>query len=99
MKYKCLVFDHDDTTVNSTANIHFPCFVEYMAIHRPNLHMTLEEYVRYNFDPGVIAFFRDICGLNDAEMLQEQAYWHDYCSRHVAQAFPGIRELMLRQRA
>ena len=26
MRYKCLVLDHDDTLVNSTATIHFPCF-------------------------------------------------------------------------
>ena len=26
MRYKCLVFDHDDTVVNSTATIHHPCF-------------------------------------------------------------------------
>ena len=31
MRYQCLIFDHDDTTVNSTAKIHYPCFVEYMA--------------------------------------------------------------------
>ena len=24
MRYKCLVFDHDDTVVNSTATIHHP---------------------------------------------------------------------------
>ena len=30
MKYKCLVFDHDDTVVNSTATIHHPCFAEYL---------------------------------------------------------------------
>ena len=27
MKYKCLVLDHDDTVVNSTATIHFPSFI------------------------------------------------------------------------
>ena len=30
MKYKCLVVDHDDTIVNSTATIHFPSFELYM---------------------------------------------------------------------
>ena len=28
MRYKCLVLDHDDTLVNSTATMHFPCFCE-----------------------------------------------------------------------
>ena len=30
LRYKCLVLDHDDTVVNSTATVHYPCFVEYM---------------------------------------------------------------------
>lgn len=29
MRYPCLVVDHDDTVVNSTATVHYPCFVEY----------------------------------------------------------------------
>ena len=28
LKYRCLVLDHDDTTVDSTATVHYPCFVE-----------------------------------------------------------------------
>ena len=54
LKYPCLVLDHDDTTVNSTATVHYPCFVEYMEKYFPNVHLTLEEYFNYNFDPGVI---------------------------------------------
>ena len=98
VRYRCLVFDHDDTTVNSTSTIHYPCFVEFMKQKRPSLRYTLEEYVRYNFDPGVIPFFRDICGLTEAELLEEQEYWFAYAGRHVSDAFPGIRELMLRQK-
>jgi len=98
MKYKCLIFDHDDTTVNSTTNIHYPSFVEYMKIHRPNLQVTLEEYVKYNFEPGVVPFFRDICGLSNEEMKDEEAFWYDYASKHYADAFDGIKEIMLKQK-
>lgn len=98
MRYRCLVFDHDDTTVNSTATIHYPCFLEYMAQKRPALRCTLEEYVRYNFHPGVLPFFRDICGLSEEELLEEQEYWFAYAKKHVSDAFPGIRKLMEQQR-
>ena len=54
LKYKCLVFDHDDTTVNSTRAIHYPSFVEYMKVARPEQHWTLEEYMIYNYNPGVL---------------------------------------------
>ena len=60
MKYKCLVWDHDDTVVNSTAMVHYPCFREYMDKLNLNTDITLEDYFRYNFDPGVMRFFKEI---------------------------------------
>ena len=35
MKYRCLVVDHDDTVVDSTATVHYPSFREFMNIHYP----------------------------------------------------------------
>ena len=68
MRYRCLIFDHDDTTVDSTRNVHYPCFLEYMAKENPEAIVTLEEYVRYNFSPGVLWFFREYCGLSEEEL-------------------------------
>lgn len=99
MKYKCLVFDHDDTTVNSTATIHYPSFVEYVKLRHPEINYSLEDYIRYNFDPGVIPFFKDICGFSDEELVEEQNFWFDYAKNHVADAFDGIKEIMEHQKA
>ena len=98
LKYPCLVLDHDDTTVNSTATVHYPCFVEYMEKYFPQVHMTLEEYFRYNFDPGVVDLFTKICGLTWEQMLDEEAYWKEYVKHHVPKAYPGIREILLEQK-
>lgn len=98
LKYPCLVLDHDDTTVNSTATVHYPAFVEFMKIYRPDLSMTLEEYFRYNFDPGVIPFFRDICGLTETEMKEEEFFWNRFVQDRVPEAYPGIREIIDEQK-
>lgn len=42
MRFRCLVMDHDDTTVNSTATIHFPSFLAYLKLVRPEASYTLE---------------------------------------------------------
>ncbi|WP_270639437.1 hypothetical protein [Longibaculum muris] len=68
MKYKCLVLDHDDTIVNSTATIHYPAFIESLKILRPHLTLTLEEYFYYNFEPGFSAFCHDVLHLTQEEM-------------------------------
>ena len=98
MKYPCLVLDHDDTVVNSTATIHYPAFLEFMRINRPDVYMTLEEYFAYNFEPGVIEMFRDICGLSEDEMKQEEQFWRRYVENHIPLAYPGIKEIMWRHR-
>ena len=98
MRYPCLVVDHDDTVVNSTATVHYPCFVEYTGIYHPEVHYTLDEYMKDNFDPGVVALFRDIIGMTDEEMEREQDYWNAYVKRHVPQAYDGMRELLWRHK-
>jgi phosphoglycolate phosphatase/pyrophosphatase PpaX len=98
MKYRCLVVDHDDTVVNSTATVHFPSFLAYLAIHRPGASYTLEEYIRKNFDPGVVSLFRDELGMSDEEMRGEQQFWYEWVQRHTPRAYEGIREILCAQK-
>ena len=99
MRYKCLVLDHDDTVVNSTATIHYPSFLAYLRRVRPGLHYTLEEYFDRNFDPGVLAFFGGELGFSEQEMAEEFRFWQEYVTTRVPEAYPGIREILERHRA
>ena len=98
LKYPCLVLDHDDTAVNSSATVHYPAFVAYMEKHHPEGMLSLEEYFLYNFDPGVIPMFRDICGLTEEQLKEEEAFWVEYVKDHVPRAYDGIREILEEQR-
>ena len=95
-KYKCLVLDHDDTVVDSSASIHYPSFVEYLKIARPNLadKYTLEEYFEKNFHPGILELFTDEIGLSDDELQDEEKFWREYVKSHIPHAYPGIREII-----
>ena len=99
MRYKCLVLDHDDTVVNSTATIHYPSFLAYLRRVRPGLHYTLEEYFDRNFDTGVLAFFGGELGFSEQEMAEEFRFWQEYVKTRVPEAYPGIREILERHRA
>lgn len=94
MKYPCLVLDHDDTVVNSTATVHFPCFLEFLKTYRPEAKYTLEEYIIKNFHPGIVSLFRDELGMDDEQMEQEQIFWNAYVQNHVPQAYEGMKELL-----
>ena len=96
MRYKCLVLDHDDTVVDSSASIHYPSFVEYLKIARPHLadKYTLEEYFEKNFDPGILELFTDEVGLSAEELKEEEQFWREYVKNHIPNAYPGIREII-----
>ncbi len=96
MKYKCLVLDHDDTVVNSTATIHYPCFIEFLGIYYPELvkNYTLESYFVKNFHPGVSSLFLDEIGMTEEEFLAEQKYWENYVKGHVPSAYEGIGDII-----
>lgn len=99
MKYKCLVFDHDDTVVNSTATIHHPCFVDFLARYYPGRACTLDDYFRFNFDPGFVPMCREIYGMTDEQLLVEQEFWRAYVKTRVPRAYPGVREILEKQKA
>lgn len=96
IKYKCLVLDHDDTVVNSTATIHYPCFVEYLEKFYPHLakNYTVESYFVKNFHPGITSLLVDEVGLNAEELLHEEAYWSEYVKGHIPTVYGGIREII-----
>ena len=98
MRFQCLVMDHDDTTVNSTATIHFPSFLAYLAQVRPGLSYTLDDYFRKNFDPGVMALFTGELGFSEEELEGEFHFWQDWVRTRVPKAYPGIREILQRHR-
>jgi len=99
MKYKCLVFDHDDTVVNSTATIHHPCFQAFLNDFYPGERMSLNEYFLVNFDPGFVPMCRERYGMTDEDLIKETRYWQAWGQNHIPTAYPGIREIMEKQKA
>ena len=101
MKYKCLVLDHDDTVVDSTAEIHYPCFVEYLKITRPHLVpvWSLETYFLKNFHPGITSILRDELGMDGDEMQREIDFWAQYVEGHIPTAYYGIGDIIAEFRA
>ena len=99
MKYKCLIFDHDDTVVNSTATLHHPCFEAFLKEYLPGRSCSLEEYFIKNFSPGFLQMCKEDYNMSDELLAVEEAYWKSYVQNRIPMAYPGIREIMERQKA
>lgn len=98
VRYKCLVLDHDDTVVNSTATIHYPSFVRFMREYRPDEIPTIEKYLFDNFQ-GLTHFFHEVMHFTPEEEAAQYACWADYVETHVPPAFDGMADFMARYRA
>ncbi len=98
MKYKCLVLDHDDTVVNSTETVHYPAFSKSLSVLRPEIKISLEDHIKYNFDPGFSDYCYKILGFTEEEMRFQVDNWNEYVKKHIPKAYPGISEVIKRQK-
>lgn len=99
MRYKCLILDHDDTVVNSTATIHHPAFLEALKILRPGVTISLEDYFRENFHPGFVEYCVQKLGMTDEELELEVELWRNYVKNHIPKAYDGFKDIIEMQKA
>jgi phosphoglycolate phosphatase-like HAD superfamily hydrolase len=95
IRYKCLVIDHDDTSVDSTPHIHYPAFLEAMKILRPDYRgIGIDQYFIKNFDPGLTDFLKKEIGLTEAEMFEEFKIWRSFTDRMIPEFFRGFLDIL-----
>ena len=98
LKYPCLVLDHDDTVVRSEATVNYPYFVYILDQFRPGATITLEEYVTGCCQLGFVEMCRRWYGFTDDELDEEYRGWKEYIRHHIPEAFPGIGDVIRRQK-
>ncbi len=99
LKYPCLVLDHDDTVVQSEATVNYPFFVEFLKEYRPGAQITLHEYISGCFHPGYGDMCRQRFGFSEEELMTEYRLWKEYIRSHIPDPFPGIGDIIRRQKA
>lgn len=98
LKYPCLVLDHDDTVVQSEATVNYPCFCEFLSQVRPDMKITFPEYITACSRQPFVDICRERFGFTDEELQQEYRFWMAYARQHSPTPFPGIREILHRQK-
>lgn len=94
MKYKCLILDHDDTAVRSTPDIHYPSFVEALKFLRPDISITLKEFVKYCFNPGFSGLCKDIFKFNEEEQKYQYDIWKSYTTNARPDFYRGFPQIV-----
>jgi len=95
MKYKCLILDHDDTSVDSTACIHYPAHREVMRQLRPGHPIvTLEEWFLKNFSPGIMEYLTGELGFTSEEVQEEYRIWQSFTEEKIPPFFEGYLDIL-----
>lgn len=98
LKYPCLVLDHDDTVVQSEKTIGYPFFCYILSQYRPGMSISLKDYVHDCHAMGFNEMCRKRFQFNEQELLDEYRGWMDYVRTHIPDPFPGIGEVIRRQK-
>lgn len=98
LKYPCLILDHDDTSVQSEATINYPYFCYILDQFRPGKTISLEEYTKGCFYQGFANMCREKFAFTDQELAEEYAGWKAHIMTHIPAPFPGIAEIIRRQK-
>ena len=98
LKYPCLILDHDDTVVQSEKTLGFPFFKEILQRFRPDATITYEDYVRGCHEMVFSEMCRKKWQFTDAELIEEYLGWKAYVRTHIPDAFPGISDVIRRQK-
>jgi len=99
LKYPCLVLDHDDTVVQSEKTIGYPYFCEILDEFRPGKTIALKDYVMGCHNLGFANMCREYWQFTEEELVEEYRGWQNYIRTHIPDPFPGIKEVILRQKS
>ena len=98
LKFPCLVLDHDDTVVQSETTINYPYFCYILDQFRPGTTITLEEYTQGCYSLGFAEMCRQNYAFTEQELKDEYQGWKDYIRTHIPAPYPGIGEIIKRQK-
>ena len=98
LRYPCLVLDHDDTVVQSEIGINYPFFCYILDQFRPGTTITLDEYVDGCSSLGFLGMCRQKYQFTGQELQEEFEGWIDYVRSHTPDPFPGIGDVIRRQK-
>ena len=98
LKYPCLVLDHDDTVVQSEKTIGYPFFCYILNQFRPGQAITLEQFAQDCYELGFAEMCRSRWQFTPKELEDEYLGWMDYVMTHIPDPFPGIGNVIRRQK-
>lgn len=98
LKFPCLVLDHDETVVRTEQNMGYPFFCDFLKDVRPGMTISLEDYVYDCYHIGFVEMCKKHFSFTPEEFKREHALWCEYSHTHIPDTYPGIGEIIIKQK-
>ena len=99
IKYKAIMLDHDDTTVDSTPTINYMSYVNFcnkVMKDKPWYKMmNIQEWYQLMWVNGYDDHIENVMKLNKEEQDLEYNMWKSYISDKHPKFFPGFHEMLV----
>jgi phosphoglycolate phosphatase/pyrophosphatase PpaX len=76
----------------------YPFFVEILKEFRPGVELSLEDYVYDCYHIGFVEMCHRRFDFSPEEFHSEHERWKHYIHTHLPDTYPGIREIIIRQK-
>lgn len=98
LKFPCLVLDHDDTVVQTEKTLGYPYFCYILNEFRPGQTISFRDYVHDCHELGFADMCRKRWQFTEQEQKEEYLGWMEYVMTHIPEVFPGIGDVIRRQK-
>lgn len=98
LKFPCLVLDHDDTVVQTEKTLGYPYFCYILNEFRHGQTISFHDYVHDCHELGFADMCRKRWQFTEQEQKEEYLGWMEYVMTHIPEVFPGIGDVIRRQK-
>lgn len=96
-RFKALIVDHDDTTVDSSRSIHWPAHCVTMRELRPGIvPVSFDGWMIKNHTIGIRKFLREEIGFQGRDKNRELEIWRSFTTTTTPSFYDGILDVYRR---
>ncbi|ELP85671.1 hypothetical protein EIN_409900 [Entamoeba invadens IP1] len=89
------MLDHDDTSVDSTPHIHYPCYLQFMKNHPHDAILSYNEWFKMLWHEGLFNYYRKELKMTEDQVKEAVDDSRQYGLTHEsAKFFPGFIPLL-----
>lgn len=95
LKKKCIIFDHDDTLIDSQLTVHYPIFLETLDLLRPEVeYPSFSEFVTQSNMYGFEGYIKSMYHFNEKEVKIEIDLWRKKVKQSNADVFKEVADVI-----